>query len=415
MHIGFIVSMKVGLGQFIYREISSLEERGAKVSLFPTKHWPGLYNPRPSWHVERWSTWSVLLSQPLRFASMPIRYIRVLCEALRYGAVVEFFLAAYFAPRLNQVDVIYATFGDKKLFVGYFGKRLLSLPLAVELHADEMYQSPNPPLFKAALAACDRIIAVTEFNRELLRERFGIDPNRVEVVRLFVDLDEYRPQKKFIVLIVAYFAERKGHEILFRAIRQLARDDVEIWVVGDSGAEQQAVDVRKLAADIGIASQVAFFGSLRGTALKAAYQACDVFCLPCHIDSQGCAEGFPTVLIEAMACGKPVVTTRHVEIPRIVEQIIVEENDVMGLAAALDLVYRSSDLREQMGERNREIAEQHFAPRNVDRTFELLGQLTEPDKKNFGDGQNHSSKAVSGEDRAMESPRVEREPAGAAQ
>ena len=79
-------------------------------------------------------------------------------------------------------------------------------------------------------------------------------------------------------------------------------------------------------------SQVAFFGKLSGTALRAVYHAADVFCLPSRHDSDGCAEGFPTVLIEAMACGKPVVTTRHVEIPRIVEQILVDENDVDGLA-----------------------------------------------------------------------------------
>lgn len=412
--------MKVGLGQFIYREISALAQRGAKVSLFPTKHRRGLYNPRPEWHVEQWSIWSVLLSQPLRLASMPFRYLSVLCEALRYGAIVEFLLAAHFAQRLKQVDVIYATFGDKKLFVGYFGKRLLNKQLAVELHADEMYQSPNSRLFQAALAACDRIITVTEYNRELLRDRFGVDPSRVDVVRLFVDLDEYRPQKKFVVLIVGYFAERKGHEILFRAIKQLARDDVEVWVVGDGGAEQQSVDVRKIAADLGVESQVAFFGTLGGTALKAVYHACDVFCLPCRVDSQGCAEGFPTVLIEAMACGKPVVTTHHVEIPRIVEQIIVAENDVAGLAAALERVYASSELRTRMGERNRELAEQHFASQNIERTFELLAQLAE----NTSADNRHSElppsvankpSAVASQDAPAIVPlRAEPEPAGAA-
>jgi hypothetical protein len=79
-----------------------------------------------------------------------------------------------------------------------------------------------------------------------------------------------------------------------------------------------------------------------------------------------------------MACGKPVVTTRHVEIPRIVEQIVVEENDAHGLAEALDRVYNSRTLRQQLGERNRELAELHFSNRNISQKMRLLRQIASP-------------------------------------
>ena len=127
---------------------------------------------------------------------------------------------------------------------------------------------------------------------------------------------------------------------------------------------------------LGMESQVALFGTLSGTALKAVYHACDVFCLPSRPDSRSVPEGFPTVIIEAMACGKPVVTTRYVEIPRIVEQILVDENDVDGLAAALERVYQSTSLRDQLGARNRELAETHFSPANVDQTLRLFKQIS---------------------------------------
>jgi glycosyltransferase involved in cell wall biosynthesis len=378
MQLAVIASLKSGLEHFIYRELCELAARGVGISLFPTKQGPGLYVPRPAWRVCRWRPWSVLISQPLRFLRWPGRYLALLAEALRYRAVVDFVLAMHFAPRMKNADVIYATFGDRKLYVGYFCKRLLNKPLVVTIHAYELYQNPNPRLFPVALKSCDQIIAVTEYNRDVLHDRFGISKERVEVVRLGVDLDEYRPSEKVVVLIVAFFVEKKGHEVLLEAIKNMGRDDVEVWVVGGAGGADTTVDVPAIVERLGLESQVAFFGKLSGAALKAVYRECDVFCLPSRVDRNGDAEGFPTVLIEAMACGKPVVTTRHVEIPRIVQQILVDENDVDGLAKALERVCDSRTLRARLGDKNRELAEEYFSLRNVDAKLRLFRHAADP-------------------------------------
>jgi glycosyltransferase involved in cell wall biosynthesis len=375
MHIGVILSMKNGLEHFVYRELSELGNAGATISLFPCKHRTGLYNPRPEWKYYPWRILTVLLCQPLRFASMPARYVSVLWEALRQRAIVDFLLAAYFAPFMKPVDVLYSTFGDRKLFIGYFAKRLLDKPLSVTIHSSEMYFNPNVELFKTALAACDQIVSVTEHNRQQLADRYGVDLERVKVVRLSVDLDRYKPAEKFVILIVAFFGPTKGHEILFRAVKELGYDDVEVWVVGGHDG-REPINVPAIAKSLGLESQVAFFGKLSGAALAAVYHACDVFCLPCHRDSQGGCEGFPAVLIEAMAYGKPVVTTRHTEIPRVVEQIVVKENDVPELVEALQKVYHSAALRKELGLRSRDVAEEHFSNRNIEDRLRLFQAIT---------------------------------------
>jgi glycosyltransferase involved in cell wall biosynthesis len=84
--------------------------------------------------------------------------------------------------------------------------------------------------------------------------------------------------------------------------------------------------------------------------------------------------------MEAMSFSKPVITTRHVEIPRILDEVLVEENDVEGLAQAIDTVYRSESLRRRLGKANRRLAERVFSLRNVARRASLLERLARPDR-----------------------------------
>jgi colanic acid/amylovoran biosynthesis glycosyltransferase len=372
MRVAVIANMNAGLEHFVYRELRFLAAQQASIYLFPTKYHPGLYNAREEWRLHRWNPLLVILLQPYFLFRAPRRYLGLLREALAFKALIDFALAWYFADKMADVDVIYATFGDHKLFVGYFCKRILTKPLVVTTHAYELYANPNPRLFEHALNTCDQIVTVTEYNREFLQTHFHIDPSQVEVVRYSVDIEDYRPEKKFIILIVAFFVDRKGHDLLFKAVKQLGRDDIEIWVVGDVAGRHNAVDVKAVATQLGIESQVAFFGALKGNALKAAYRMCDVFCLPCRKDSAGTSEGFPNVLIEAMAFGKPVISTRHVEIPRIIPEILVDENDVQSLAQAIEQVYLSAPMRCRLGNQNRQIAETVFSPNNASQMAAIL-------------------------------------------
>lgn len=377
MNIAVILSMKHGMEHFVYRELSVISEQGANITLFPTKNQAGPYSAKPKWQVRNWNAFIALLLQPYFALRTPKKYFSLLFKAIRLHALMDFIIAWYFTLYMRGTDVIYSIFGDHKLFIGYFCKLILEKPLVTTLHAYELYANPNPLMFSESLHKCDQIITVTEYNREFLQGHYNIDPSQVEVVRCSVDTEDYRPSEKFIVLIVGYFDARKGHDTLFKAVKELGMSDIEIWVVGDVSGRSNPIDVRNLAKELGIKSQVAFFGELSGNALKAVYRTCDIFCAPSRVDADGIAEGFPTVLMEAMAFGKPVITTNHVEIPRIVPEIIIEENDVQGLSQAIKQLYYSKTLRKNLGEKNRIIAEELFSLRNAEQTGSILLNLAE--------------------------------------
>src|SRR5262245_33794192 len=134
MHIGVIVSMKKGLELFVYRELSVFTEQGHSISLFPTKYQRGLYNAKEAWAVQRWHPLAVIFSQPYFFLRSPFKYMSLFWEALTTRAIVDFMLAWYFAQKMKDVDVIYATFADRKLYIGYFCQKILQKPLAVTIH-----------------------------------------------------------------------------------------------------------------------------------------------------------------------------------------------------------------------------------------------------------------------------------------
>ena len=118
-------------------------------------------------------------------------------------------------------------------------------------------------------------------------------------------------------------------------------------------------------------------GTQSGTALRALYQECDIFCLPSRTDGEGDQEGFPNVVAEAMAFGKPVISTRHAGIPEaIVDEALADENDVDQLAARLLKACDSVEWRQQLGQQNRQRVEAMYSPRNTDRLEAILRQYS---------------------------------------
>lgn len=375
MKIAYLISMRKGMTRFIYREIDLLEKRGSNIHIFPVPKGEGLYMPKSDWSMYKYRIPKVLLRNFFHLLRYPKEYLLLLVEAVRSNSIADLILAVDFVHQMQKIGIsrIHCHFADHKLFVGYYCKRILHLPLSVIMYAYDIYTNPNWSMAFKALNACDKVITVSSYNRKMLINKFKVDPSKIEVIRPFVEIPRSDRRRIKNVLIVARLIERKGHASVFRAVELLARDDINLWVVG-----QGPVDLKSLARRLGIEDRVVFFGPLRGQALDGVFESCDFFCLP-SITVRGAKEGLPVVLVEAMAQGKAVISTNHAGIPELVEEVLVEENDAIGLAKAIELLADNEELRKQQGEKNREIVRERYSEENVNDLKSLLER--KPDKK----------------------------------
>ncbi|HFD79165.1 MAG TPA: colanic acid biosynthesis glycosyltransferase WcaL [Gammaproteobacteria bacterium] len=370
--IAYIVSMGAGIEAFIYREIEALCERGYSIVLFATRFKAGdVFSPKAEWSYHVLPLTRMLLLAPVLFARMLVRPA-LLLEAIRDRGLVDLVFATYFSSLMKREGVgqIHCHFGDHKLFIGYYCKRITGLPLTVTIHAHEFYTNPNVRLFRKALAACDRIFPIARRWCELLEREYDVPASRIRLNRLFVDTELYRPVSPVKVIAAGRFTERKGFQDLLQAACELGDLDIHFIFVGFG-----EIDLRDLAQRLGISRRVTVFGKMDQEQLRFMYQDADILCVPSITTEREGAEGIPVVLMEGMACGLPVVATNCGAIDEIVETRIVDEGAPSQLAREIRELALDPELRKKEGRRNRRIVEKNYSSRNAVQFSEWLDEV----------------------------------------
>ncbi|HYI38575.1 MAG TPA: glycosyltransferase family 4 protein [Thermoleophilaceae bacterium] len=202
------------------------------------------------------------------------------------------------------------------------------------------------------------VTAISDFARSQLLALLPEDQwHKVRVVRCGIEPAAFAPEHDTApaggpvrILYVGRLVSLKGQPVLLDAMARLAEAGVEaeLILVGD-GPERDALERR--AARLGLDGRVAFAGPLGQDEVREHYARADVFCLPSF------AEGVPVVLMEAMAAGLPVVTTRIAGVPELVEDgvegLLTLPGRADDLEAALTRLAADPQLRAEMGRRGR--------------------------------------------------------------
>lgn len=205
--------------------------------------------------------------------------------------------------------------------------------------------------------AGSRFIAVSGFIRDMLVAK-GWPAERIVVHYMGVDTQLFQPdprarrqaEREPIVFFAGRLIEKKGLPYLIDAMRVVGEriPDAEVVIAGQ-GPLRAALE--RQVAERGV--RVRFIGSVTPEAIRDWMSRAQLFCMASVRAADGDGEGLPTVVVEAMASGLPVVGTRHAGIPEAVTHgvtgLLTEERDVAGLAEHLCTVLGDAAMRERMG------------------------------------------------------------------
>jgi glycosyltransferase involved in cell wall biosynthesis len=168
-----------------------------------------------------------------------------------------------------------------------------------------------------------------------------------------------RPEshERLRALGVGRLVPKKGFDVLVKACAILRQRgfNCETVIVGEHG--EQEAELRSQIETLGLRDQVRFTGPMEQARLYSEYQNADVFCLPCRVLENGDRDGLPNVLMEAMACGLPVITTPVSGIPEIIKDghngTLIAPNDAEALADAIQRISADRMLARNLGRAGR--------------------------------------------------------------
>lgn len=183
------------------------------------------------------------------------------------------------------------------------------------------------------------------FRKEMIQ--LGFPANRIGVLYGGIDLDRFsysvrrKPRRrKFRILSVGRFVEKKGFDILLVAFAMVHEKypNTELVIVG-KGSDKYKEKLEEIVKLLHIQDAVHFKEPMHNQFIAEEMKNAHLFCLPSYTTNKGNIEGIPNVLKEAMASGLPVISTKHAGIPELIQHgksgWLVGERDIEGLAKGM--------------------------------------------------------------------------------
>lgn len=276
------------------------------------------------------------------------------------------------------VDHLHAHFATTATTVARLASRMTGLPYSFTAHAKDIFhESVDDAALRRALRDAHHVVTVSDHNLHHLRRRFPGVTSRLHRVHNGVDTEGLgvagpsgpsgpaSPDPGAgAVVSVGRLVAKKGFGHLVEAARHLAARGVDVpFLIGGAGVEEG--DLRRRIDGAGLDGRVRLLGPLTQDRAHDLIRGGRVFAAPFVVAPDGDREGLPTVVLEAMAIGTPVVATPVAGVPEAVVDgvtgLLVPEGDPVALADAIDAILADPELGGRLAAAARTLVERRFS------------------------------------------------------
>ena len=273
---------------------------------------------------------------------------------------LRLYQAIYIGLRLREMGIehVHAHFAGMAARTAFWINKFFQITFSFTAHANDIFV---PTQFEIGLDklvdAARAIITETDYAALFLRQRFPDRASRIHRIYNGLDLAEFgRADFRSIpplIMAVGRLIPKKGFSDLIRACALLAQrgKSFRCEILGEGPVEN---NLRKQIEQLGLQHCVILAGAKPQSQVRRGLLAANVFALPSVIDPEGGMDNLPTVIMEAMATGLPVVSTNIGGIPEMVVEnetgLLVQPGDGVAMAEAINKIIGDASAAERFGQ-----------------------------------------------------------------
>ncbi|PYJ07206.1 MAG: hypothetical protein DMF06_16370 [Verrucomicrobia bacterium] len=363
---------------FCYREVAELERQGTTVQVYAIRRPGG--EPKQDWDEQ--------LVRRVHYLPEENELVREVDQSLRAGKVPEaaraaieqwgrqsdflrLYQAVYVGLRMQQDGVrrVHAHFAGMAARTAFWINQFFGIPFSFTAHANDIFAPRDFVVSLAKLAdAAVGIVTVSDYAAEFLRNRFPEAAGKVHRIYNGVDLARFHRVTVDngipAIVSIGRLIEKKGFADLISACG-LLKSRGRLFACEIIGEGPLEAALQSQIAEDGLEACVRLAGPLTQSEIALRLSHATIFALSCVREEGGGMDNLPTVIMEAMAAGLPVVSTALAGVPEMVETgvngVLVLEHHPTALAAAIEYLIADPVEARRFGDRGRALAQEKFS------------------------------------------------------
>ena len=378
---------------FCYREVAELARQGVNSPIFAIRNPKG--EPSQDWDqriVERvhYLPGEEQLLREVRQASKKGKLTEEVISALdEWGRRTDFlrlYQAVYVGLHLQEIGIrnVHAHFAGMAARTAFWIGKFFPITFSFTAHANDIFAPRDYEISLDKLVDAARVIVTeTDYAAQFLRQRFPDRGDRIHRIYNGLDLAPFvRADFSSIpplIVAVGRLIAKKGFADLIRACRLLMErgKSFRCEIIGEGPLE---AELREQIAQLDLQDCVELLGAKPQHEIRECLATASAFVLPSVVDPDGGMDNLPTVIMEAMAAGLPIISTATGGIPEMVIQnetgFLVPPGDVAALAGAIERLFDDIGLAQRLGECGFQRAKELFS---IDKNVRSLLALIDPD------------------------------------